>query len=93
MKDCVASSAQACQIIKVLKLVSPIVITPMVRLQVVLTIANLASVSSSFLYRLSNSLPIISLKVIVVVHLFNQFNLILFWAQPPSPYWKQAQQW
>jgi hypothetical protein len=93
MKDCVASSAQACQIIKVLKLVPPIVITPMVRLQVVLAIANLASISSPLLYCLGYSLPVIRLKVIVVVHLFNQLNLVLFWAQPPSPYWEQAQQW
>jgi hypothetical protein len=65
----------------------------MVRLQIVLAVADLASVVCPFLHRLGNCLPVVRLKVILVVHSFNLIDQILILAKPPSPHWNQIQQW
>jgi hypothetical protein len=93
VEDCVASSTQAGQIAQMLKLLAPVVIAPVVCLQVVLAVADLASVVRPFLHRLGNCLPVVSLEVILVVHSFNLIDQILILAITPLPLLEQAQKW
>lgn len=60
MKDGVAASAQAGQIIKMLQFVSTMIVAPMMSLKVVLAVADLAAVASPLLYGLADLLPVIA---------------------------------
>jgi hypothetical protein len=76
-----------------LKFLAPVVVAPVVRLQVVLAVADLASVVCPFLHRLGNCLPVVRLEVILVVHSFNLIVQILILAITPLPLLKLVQKW
>lgn len=77
MKYLVAAAAQANEVIQIIQFVPSVIVSPMMGTQVVLGVAQLASVVCAFLHRLRNPLPVIGLQVCVVflTHWFVLFLL------------------